>query len=174
MGHVMASTLIESNGQLEKWFRTENFSQRKQRRERGEQMPEYQVDAGMGMSKQIAEERKALPESNMLENVLAKNNRQMKKLYNPHIFSFGDETDTHLKGMISTRSFHKSGMTSVYGSQNPGEMFAEAVADVYSHGSGAKEMSKELVKEYEIQHKKKVRDQFRENRKSWWQKLFGL
>ena len=28
--------------------------------------------------------------------------------------------------------------------------------------------------EYEIQHKKKVRDQFRENRKSWWQKLFGL
>ena len=174
LGHAMASTLIESNGQLEKWFRTENFSQRKQRRERGEQMPDYKVDAGMGMSKQIEEERKGLRESNILENVLAKNKDQMKKLYNPQIFSFGDETDSHLKGMISTRSFHKSGMTSEYGSQNASEMFAEAVADVYSHGTGAREMSKELVKEYEIQHKKKVRDQFKENRKSWWQRLFGL
>ena len=79
-----------------------------------------------------------------------------------------------MKGMISTRNFHDSGMTSVYGSQNPGELFAEAVADVYSHGTGAKEFIQELVKEYEIQHKKKVRDQFKENRKSWWQKLFGL
>lgn len=38
----------------------------------------------------------------------------------------------------------------------PREMFAEAVADIYAHGNQARQMSVELVKEYEKRAKKRL------------------
>ena len=97
----------------------------------------------------------------MLESVLAKDQYKMMTHYGINsVKRYTQDSATHLKEQVSTKNFADIGMTSVYGSQNASEMFAEAVADVYSHGSSAKEMSKELVKEYESRGKKKVREKF--------------
>ena len=53
------------------------------------------------------------------------------------------------------------------GSRNAGEMFAEAVADVNAHGRQARQMSIELVKEYEKRGKQKARAKYNRNKKFW-------
>ena len=50
----------------------------------------------------------------------------------------------------------------------------KAMQDMLLEYMPAKDLSKELVKEYENRQKKKVRDEFNHNRKSWWRRLFGL
>ena len=47
-------------------------------------------------------------------------------------------------------------MTSPSGQSKPAEWFAEAFHDVYTKGAGAKETSKEIVKEYEKRQKDKA------------------
>lgn len=81
---------------------------------------------------------------------------------------------TFMKGMASLENYHKKGATSEYGSYSAGEMFAEAVADVYAHSKQAKKMSIAFVKEYEKRQKEKARNKYNENKKSWWRRFFGL
>ena len=65
--------------------------------------------------------------------------------------------------------------TSVYGADNPSEMFGEAVADVYAHGKDARPMSIELVKAYEDRQKEETKKRFfdEQNKPSFWKKYFG-
>ena len=60
-----------------------------------------------------------------------------------------------LKGQIDLKGskLYKKGHTSRYGQTNAAEFFAEAFADVYSHGEKAKPVSIALVREYEARRK---------------------
>ena len=60
------------------------------------------------------------------------------------------------RGQIDLRgsSLFMKGYTSWYGGSNAAEFFAEAFADVYSHGENAKPVSIEVVKEYERRREK--------------------
>lgn len=177
LGHGLASMLVENTGEREALYRNTKAHERIVKRSKGEKFPVYGGNP-QGMSNQIAEEVYALPENDMLESVLAKDHYKMMSRYGINsVNTYVKNSATHLKEQVSTKNFADIGMTSVYGSQNASEMFAEAVADVYSHGSGAKDMSKELVKEYESRGKKKVRDKFNKyakNKKPWWIKLLGF
>ena len=57
----------------------------------------------------------------------------------------------HLQNQIDLKKsgLGDKGITSVYGSTDAGEFFAEAFADVYAHGNKAKKASIELLKVYE-------------------------
>ena len=174
LGHALASTLVENTGDREAMYRNTTFKERMDIRANGEKLPVFRGNGQPLMSK-VNEEVYALPENDMLETVLAKDNyRMIRKSGLTSLNKYTAESRDHLANQVSTKQFFNLGMTSGYGSHNAGEMFAEAVADVYSHGSGAKEMSKELVKEYETRQKQKVRDQFNQNKKSWWKRFFGL
>ena len=98
------------------------------------------------------------------------------KLFDPVTYTADAEARGHhfMKGMASLENYHKSGATSEYGSYSAGEMFAEAVADVYAHGKQARAMSIALVKEYEKRQKEKTRERYKENKKSWWRRFFGF
>jgi len=179
LGHVMASTLIKSDGERAKLYQNTTLQERMDRRVNGQDMPEFNKEAGRPLTNIADEEQYGLPENDMLETVLAKdNNRLMLQNNMDSLKSYGRNaafsSSKMYKGQIYTPSLYKKGMTSKYGGKHASELFAEAVADVYSHGSGAKDLSKELVKEYENRQKKKVRDEFNHNRKSWWRRLFGL
>ena len=157
--------LIENTGEREALYRNTTSRDRIIKRANGEALPVYRGNP-QGMSNQIAEEVYSLPENDMLESVLAKDQYKMMSHYGINsVNRYVKDSATHLKEQVSTKNFADIGMTSVYGSQNASEMFAEAVADVYSHGSSAKEMSKELVKEYESRGKKKVREKFEKYKK---------
>lgn len=179
LGHAMASTLVKSDGVLTKLYQNTTLQERMDRRVNGQDMPQFTKDAGRPLTNQADEEEYGLPENDMLETVLAKdNNRLMRQNNMGSLKSYGKNIKLGslkmYKDQIATGNLYKKGMTSKYGSKHASELFAEAVADVYSHGSGAKDLSKELVKEYENRQKKIVRDQFNQNRKSWWRRLFGL
>ena len=69
----------------------------------------------------------------------------------------------HLYGQIdlSGSKLRKKGYTSRYGETSASEFFAEAFADVYSHGADAKPVSIAVVKEYEkLREEKKNRPEF--------------
>jgi hypothetical protein len=124
----------------------------------------------------VNQDRYALHENDILETVLAKNNRQMMHQYGvneltAHAHNKTIGTIHILKDQVETDKLAQSGMTSVYGGYSAGEMFAEAVADVYSHGSGAKDISKELVKEYETRQKNKVRQKYNDDKKPWYTRV---
>ena len=155
-------------------YRNTTLQERMEKRVNGEKLPQFRGN-GQPLTSQVGEEKFGLPENDMLEPVLAKDQYKILDQYNIDALSgYKNLTGNHLPNQVALKRFVDAGATSGYGGKSAQEMFAEAVADVYSHGSGAKEMSKELVKEYESRQKKKVREQFKENRKSWWQRLFGL
>ena len=174
LGHALASTLVESSGDREAMYRNTTLQERMVKRVNGEKLPQFRGN-GQPLTSQVGEEKFGLPENDMLETVLAKDQYKILEQYNIDSLSgYKNQTQNHLPNQVGLKRFVDAGATSGYGGKSAQEMFAEAVANVYSHGSGAKEMSKELVKEYENRQKKKVREQFKENRKSWWQRLFGL
>jgi hypothetical protein len=178
LGHAMASLLVEDTGARERYFRMTNTHNRIVNKANGIVPRPFMGGGGSPMSNQIGEETYELPENDMLESVLAKDNFRIMKQYNIsklHGMKQDKTENGHdfLKGQMNTRELFAKGVTSGYGSSSAGELFAEAVSDVYSHGSSAKDVSKELVKEYEGRQKKMVRERFDRNKKTWWQRLFG-
>ena len=77
------------------------------------------------------------------------------------------------KGQIDTSSpiFKTKAMTSSYGQSKPSEWFAEAFHDVYTRGAGAKETSKEIVKEYEKRQIAQQKRTFQKKERSWFTNL---
>ncbi len=96
-----------------------------------------------------------------------------KVAYHEHTFGNGQEIKT-----IDPRgsNWHKGlKHTSYYGSENPSEMFAEAVADVYAHGKEARPMSIELMKVYEQRQKEETKKRFfdEQRKPGFFKKYFG-
>ena len=180
MGHALASLLVENDGSREALFRNTTSEQRVKDKIIGVSSGEYHSMEKDPLTNQFNEEKYKLPENDMLESVLANNDAAMVKKYNLRSIQFQKEekykNHHFLKGMIGVmhEQYPNSGATSKYGSNSAGEMFAEAVADVYAHGSRAREMSIEFVKEYEKRGKAKARAKYNENKKSWWRRLLGL
>ncbi len=178
LGHALASLLVENTGRRMTYTDNYSLKDRITHRSLGWEAPAPRGGNGHTLSNQIDEETYELPENDMLENVLGKNDFRMMRQHGINkVKPFNQDRDLNghhfLKGQIDTRKLEPLGMTSKYGSLSAGEMFGEAIADVYSHGSGAKEMSKELVKEYESRQKRIAIKRFNKNKKSWWQRLFG-
>ena len=78
------------------------------------------------------------------------------------------------QGQIDTTSpiFKTKKMTSPYGQSKPGEWFAEAFHDVYTRGAGAKETSKEIVKEYEKRQIAQQKRTFQKKQRGFLSNLF--
>ena len=181
MGHVMASLLIEGGGKREALFRNTTSSERVSAKMEGRDLGDFRPVEDRPMMAKVNDELYELAENDMLESVLAKNNGAIAKKYNLKSLVYAKDRPAAIKGMLSLSGsgYNKNGATSKYGSYSAGEMFAEAVADIYAHGNQAREMSIEFVKEYEKRQKEKVRTQFSENKKkatkkSWWRRLFGF
>ena len=180
MGHVLASFLVESSGEREARFRNTHSTRRINDMLEKKEPLNYRLMDSRPLTNQIMEEQYELPENDMLESVLANNDGAMLKKYKlrPMGYMQNATVKNHhfLKGMVAVNhdQYQKSGATSEYGSYSAGEMFAEAVADVYAHGKQARAMSIELVKEYEKRGKDKAREKYNENKKSWWRRFFGL
>ena len=78
------------------------------------------------------------------------------------------------KGQIDTTSpiFAAKAMSSRYGQSMPAEWFAEAFHDVYTRGAGAKETSKEIVKEYEKRQTAQQKRRFQKKQRGFFSNLF--
>lgn len=79
------------------------------------------------------------------------------------------------KGQIimNQNKFWHNGHTSDYGTESPAEFFGEAVNDVYAHGSSARKMSIELVKEYENRQKKLTKKRFFKKKAGFFEKIMN-
>ena len=179
MGHALASLLIESDGSRIAKFSNTKHADRVDEKVRKKKPREFRLMDSRPLTNKYQEELYELPENDMLESVLADNKAAMikkYKLHDPVTYKAEAEANNHtfMKGMASLENYHKSGATSEYGSYSAGEMFAEAVADVYAHGKQARAMSIEFVKEYEKRQKEKTREKYKENKKSWWRRFFGF
>ncbi len=180
MGHALASLLIEDNGEREALFRNTSSTRRINNKMVGIPSGNFRLMDSRPLTNQIMEEKYELPENDMLESVLANNNEEMLKQYRLRPLAYRKEATVNnhhfMKGMVAVNhdQYQKSGATSEYGSYSAGEMFAEAVADVYAHGKQARPMSIEFVKEYEKRGKDKAREKYNENKKSWWRRFFGF
>lgn len=179
MGHVMASLLTDDTGQLEKDMELP-VEHQMAFKSAGVETPRLNGGQGSTMINQANDEKFGLTENDMLMEVLAKNKFDiMKKNGMKKIQAYTREaTDarglSHLPNQIDTyhSDFYKKGMTSKYGSYSSQEFFAEAVADVYAHGTKSKDISQGLVKEYEKRMKKRERDKFNYNKLTGWQKFW--
>ena len=80
------------------------------------------------------------------EKILSKKDRKKLRRH-----TTGDKEKRIHRGQLDTQKsgLHKLGLTSGYGEKSAAEFFAEAFADVYTHGRNARPASIKLVKEYE-------------------------
>ena len=85
-----------------------------------------------------------------LKKVMSK--EEFKKLKR---FKENDSKKEHLRGQLDLKgsNLYKKGHTSRYGQKNATEFFAEAFADVYTHGKNARPASIAVVQEYESRYK---------------------
>ena len=177
MGHVLSSLLIEESGIREGLYERTTLNERLKKLYNKAPLPDNYKAPNGRLTNKIREEEAGLPENAILESALTNNKARIMRHYGTDNFTLYKRTQElndqiYMKGLIATQRLGKN-MTSGYGSRNVSEMFAEAVADVYSHGKSARPMSRELVKEYENRQKKNVRDKFNHNKKSWWKRLLG-
>ncbi len=79
------------------------------------------------------------------------------------------------KGQIVmwNNKFKENNHTSIYGIESPGEFIGEAFHDVYSHGSSARKMSIEVVKEYEARQKKLTKERFFRKKAGFFEKIMN-
>ena len=181
LGHALASLLVEPSGNRQFEVENNTLAEQMDHRLKGTDLTRKNGSSqSQTLTNKVIEAESALPETEMLMDVITQNKAELLKDYKIKRVNNYKRTHTDsrtgfkaLKNQISTydTDFYKNGATSKYGSYNPAEFFAEAVADVYSHGKNAKKMSSALVKEYEKRQKKKHREKFNYNKKSWWGKF---
>ena len=184
MGHVMGSLLISGDGIRKGNIDSTRFVEQFKNKKAGKALDPAKADQGFSsMRNKFEEAVYNLPENDMIMDTIAKHGSALNKEYGKIGLSEHSSTGinkfghAHLKNQLDTNSsqFFTKGLTSGYGSESAGEFFAEAVADVYSHGKNAKTMSKLLVQEYEGRQKNMVRSQFNKKKKrNWWHKLWGI
>jgi len=150
LGHVLASTLIDTDSDTEA-SRLQNSN--------------YNESAIM---ESVLKDPEVMPPE-YYQNLNRYTDKDVEKMRTDR------GTPRVVKGAIhsKTNGLFTNGYTSRYGAETPGEFFAEAFHDVYANGENAKKASIATVQEYEKRQKILTAKKFYRKKRGLWRRLMN-